>query len=400
MNSLFLDKLWNYKNFNMVTELDIAGEFIYDGIHELNQMEVINQDSMLFSFLYHVSVGLERLQKIVVVLWKKVELDTHDEFEKSLITHSHIALSERICKNTNVKMNNRENDFLQMLTNFYKSARYNRFNLESQYSREQEMLVEFIEKYISLDKIQYHFMTNKILISNDVKELFGRVIGGISKRYYQLVYEGCAKNQTFAYELRSGSKAEKIFLSNYPKNSLQRQKMDESVVLKELLVYIRNSKDSNSFTRFFDEIEPLELDIGLLNEYICEICKGVVPQFLIDEVEYLYGENGYSVERLEMVDAIGNTDIMFDMQDIHQCFLMMDDLINGSHNCKEFAETFPQKLEMVEDECIEEVLDGAVDICKRFLEGNIGSDFFIDEIKSYYIKFVKFYNYEQNGTDI
>ena len=111
LNSLFPDKLWNYKNFNMVTELDIAGEFIYDGVHMLNQMEVINQDSMLFSFLYHVSVVIERLQKIVLVLWEKVELDTHEEFEKSLITHSHIALNERICRNANLKMNILWNDW-------------------------------------------------------------------------------------------------------------------------------------------------------------------------------------------------------------------------------------------------------------------------------------------------
>lgn len=400
LNSLFPDKLWNYKNFNMVTELDIAGEFIYDGVHMLNQIEVINQDSMLFSFLYHVSIGIERLQKIVLVLWEKVELDTHEEFEKSLITHSHIALNERICRNANLKMNIRENDFLQMLSIFYKSARYNRFNLESQYSREQKMLAKFIEKYISLDKLQYHFITNKILISNDVKELLGRVIGGLSKKYYQLVYEGCAKNQTYTYELRSGSKAEKIFLSNYPKNSLQRQKIDERVALKELLVYFRNFKDSNSFTRFLDGIEPLELDIGLVNEYIQEICKGIVPQSLIDEVEYLYEENEYSVERLKMVDAIGNTDIIFDMQDIHQCFLLMDDLVNGSHNCKKFAEVFPEKLEMVEDGCIDEVLEGIAEICKKFLEGKIESASFIIEIKSYYTKFVKFYNYEQDDADI
>lgn len=328
------------------------------------------------------------------------ELDTHEEFEKSLITHSHIALNERICRNANLKMNIRENDFLQMLSIFYKSARYNRFNLESQYSREQKMLAKFIEKYISLDKLQYHFITNKILISNDVKELLGRVIGGLSKKYYQLVYEGCAKNQTYTYELRSGSKAEKIFLSNYPKNSLQRQKIDERVALKELLVYFRNSKDSNSFTRFLDGIEPLELDIGLVNEYIQEICKGIVPQSLIDEVEYLYEENEYSVERLKMVDAIGNTDIIFDMQDIHQCFLLMDDLVNGSHNCKKFAEVFPEKLEMVEDECIDEVLEGIAEICKKFLEGKIESASFIIEIKSYYTKFVKFYNYEQDDADI
>jgi hypothetical protein len=29
------DIKWNYKNFNMVIELEIAGEFIYNGIHEI-----------------------------------------------------------------------------------------------------------------------------------------------------------------------------------------------------------------------------------------------------------------------------------------------------------------------------------------------------------------------------
>ena len=32
MNPLFPDKVWNHKNFNIGTGLDIAGEFIY-GIH-------------------------------------------------------------------------------------------------------------------------------------------------------------------------------------------------------------------------------------------------------------------------------------------------------------------------------------------------------------------------------
>jgi len=53
------------------------------------------------------------------------------------------------------------------------------------------------------------------------------------------------------------------------------------------------------------------------------------------------------VERLEMVDAIGNTHIVFDWQDIHQRFLMMDDLINGSNDHKKIAEAFPLKLELV-----------------------------------------------------
>jgi len=191
----------------MGTELDIAGDFIYDGIHSLNQMDVINQDSLLFSFLYHVSVGLERLQKIVIVLYENFTLENYEEFEKSLITHSHAELSERIFKNTKSKLNSRENEFLQLLATFYKSARYHRF------------------------------ISNKILISANVKELFGKVIGSISKKYYKLIYDGCTRNNTYTYELRSGSKAQKIFLPEHRNNSLQEQKITEITEKQDSIKY-------------------------------------------------------------------------------------------------------------------------------------------------------------------
>ena len=316
MNPLFPDKLWNYKNFNMGIELDIAGEFIYDGIHTFNQMEVIDQDSMLFSFLYHVSVGIERLQKIVLVLSEEVTMDNHEEFEKSLITHSHTELNRRISTSTEIELNSRENVFLQLLATFYKSARYHRFNFESQYCQERQMLADFIAKHIPMNKIQYHFITNNILITSDVKEFIGKVIGTISKKYYKLVRDGCLKNNTYTYELRSGSKAEKILLANHRNDSLQQQKLTEMIVFKELIVYLMNTKNTNSFVRFIKEIQPLDLDIGLVNDYLSELSQGIVSQSLIDEIEYQYGENSYSIERMKMVDLIGNTNVMFEFKDI------------------------------------------------------------------------------------
>jgi hypothetical protein len=59
-----MTQAWNYKNFNMVYELEISGEFIYDGIQALNTMDSSSNSAELFSFLYHISVGIERLQKI------------------------------------------------------------------------------------------------------------------------------------------------------------------------------------------------------------------------------------------------------------------------------------------------------------------------------------------------
>lgn len=394
MSNLFPDKIWNYKNFNMGTKLDIAGEFIYDGIHTLNQMDVIDQDSMLFSFLYHISVGIERMQKIIITLFENVTLENYEEFEKSLITHSHSELSERIGKSTKLQLTSRENDFLQLLAVFYKAARYHRFNIGSQTSKEQKMITDYIKKHLSSDKIQYHFITNKILITDEVKSLFGKVIGSLSKKYYNLIHNGCSQNNTYTYELRGHSKAQKIFLPEHRCNSLQEQKATEMIVLKELIVYLRNTKERNSFIRFLEDIPPLELDIGLLNEHLFELSKGIISQSLMDEVEYLYEENSFSVDRMNLVSLIGNTNILFDYKDIGDCIEMLDSLMNKNYDCKEFAMQFPLKLDLLDDDYTAEILDGVSELCSQFLSENMPHEDFIRGISPYYTGIKNFLKYE------
>lgn len=314
--NLKIDEKFVFKNFNMITELDIAGEFIYDGIHTLNQMHSIEETALLFSFLYHISVGIERMQKIIIVLFEDIPKEQQEEFEKSLITHSHVALATRIAKLTNKKLDSRENEFLQILSNFYKSVRYDRFNMGYAFSKEQKMIRDYVEKNVIAEKIQYHFITNEIIISDNVKEFLGKVIRKISGFYYNLIKEGSDKNNTYTSELRSASKAEKVFGVSEDEKSLQEQKIKEGIALKELLIYLRNTKEKNSFVRFLDEIEPLELDVELLNEYIEELSKGIVSQNLIDEVEYLYEEKGDIKRRIDILHAVGNTNVLFDMSDI------------------------------------------------------------------------------------
>lgn len=393
MSNSLPDKIWNYKNFNMGTELDISGEFIYDGMQTLNQMKGIEQDALLFSFLYHVSVGLERLQKIILALFENVTMENCEDFEKSLITHSHSELSERISRSTKLQLNTRENEFLQLLAVFYKTARYHRFNIKSQYSEEQCMIANYIKRYLSQEKIQNHFITGKLLVTDGVKELFGKVIGSISKKYYELVREGCSQNNTYTYELRPGSKAEKVFLSQHRNNSLQEQKITEAIVLKELLVYLRNTKQTNSFMRFLDGIPPIELDVAFLNEYFAELCNGIVPQSLVDEVEYHYEENSYSIDRMNLVNLIGNTDAVFEFKEIDDCLQMLNGLIKGDCKCEEFAIQFPQKLELLEDECTHEILDDVAELCSRLLNKEILHQDFKQKVIPYYTEIKKIYSY-------
>lgn len=51
-----VNKKWYYKNFNMVSELDISGEFIYNGISIVNNMNSIDLEmpTELFLALYKI----------------------------------------------------------------------------------------------------------------------------------------------------------------------------------------------------------------------------------------------------------------------------------------------------------------------------------------------------------
>lgn len=382
MNPVFPDKVWNYKNFNMVTELDIAGEFIYDGIHTLNQMSAVNEESSLFSFLYHTAVGIERLQKIIIVLFEVVKPEQQEEFEKSLITHSHTSLHERIKKLTKIDFNARENRFLHMLTSFYNSARYDRFNLNSQFAKEQLLFSNYLIEHIGADKIKFDFFYSKvILLTPQIKEILGRIIGTISKKYYELVREGCRKAGTFTYELRANSKAEKVFRSTYKKNSLQEQKVTEKIALKELLVCLRASKELSPLLHYIDSIEPLEFDLALLNEYIREIADGTIPQALVDEVETLYEVNHYYQKRRETIDAIGNPDVDFDFYPVHQCLTLIENFIKDNDNPIKFAKMFLEIFELIDDEYTSDNLENTSKLCDAFLNKRITMGEFVSEIE-------------------
>lgn len=378
-----MDKIWNYKNFNMVNELDIAGEFIYDGIQTLNQMNSISSEASIFSFLYHISVGIERLQKIILVLFEDITLENYEEFEKSLITHSHGYLHERISKKVNLDFNSRENEFLTLLSTFYNHSRYNRFNLNASLNHEKELLEEYILKYVNEKSINRSITSRDILVNNKIKDLFGKVVGRISSKYYKVLRDVANEKCTYTYELRSDSKAEKIFLSNYEKKSLIDLKITETIAFKELLVFISNTKERNPFFRFFKKIPPLKLDSALVNEYLMEISKGEIPQALIDEVECIYEENGYGGERIEQINLVGNCYVMFEHGEIIECIKFAESFLSNNTNAQYFARKFPVKIRQIKDGDFLEFTFNIRSACKDFINLKIAQKELIEHVKTF-----------------
>lgn len=113
------------------------------------------------------------------------------------------------------------------------------------------------------------FYGNCIEVNENIKKLFGRTLKGIATKYYELIRKGSSKNQTYTYELMDDSKASKIFYSQ--EKSLVKDRGNEYLAVKELLIYLRNSKDKTGFLKYVDEIEPLEFDPANLITYLSDI---------------------------------------------------------------------------------------------------------------------------------
>lgn len=378
-----MDKIWNYKNFNMVNELDIAGEFIYDGIQVLNQMKSISSGASIFSFLYHVSVGIERLQKIIIVLFEDITLENYKDFEESLISHSHGYLHERISKKVNLDLNSRENEFLTLLCAFYNHSRYNRFNLNASINHEKELLEQYILKYVNEKSISRSISSCDILVNNKIKDLFGKVVGRISSKYYKVLRDVADEKGTYTYELRSDSKAEKIFLSNAEKESLIDLKITETIAFKELLVFMSNTKARNPFLRFFKKIPPLKFDLALVNEYLMEVSKGEMPQGLIDEVECIYEENAYGRERIEQINLIGDCYVMFEYREIIECIKFAESFLSNNTDVQCFARKFPIMIRRIKDDDFLEFTFNIRSACKDFINLKIAREELIEHVKTF-----------------
>ncbi|MBR0027426.1 MAG: hypothetical protein IJP58_02115 [Clostridia bacterium] len=172
------------------------------------------------------------------------------------------------------------------------------------------------------------------------------------------------------------------------------QNIDESIALKELFVFLINNECENSFTRFIKTIKPLDIDLGLLNYYFEEICKGNIPTSLIDEIGELYNELEDKEERFNIIRLIGNTNAIFGHNEIEQCYKLIKDFVVNGGNCKDFAKQFIEKYELIDDWEIVEALEQSYNICVEYLKDSIEHDDFIISIKNEFNEFEKLFNYE------
>ncbi|MBM7642478.1 hypothetical protein [Streptococcus loxodontisalivarius] len=384
-------KEWYYKNFNMVSELDISGEFIYTGISIVNNMSSINPEmpTELFLALYNISVGIERLQKIILVLWEFNEDDSIEDFSENIKIHNHVELHNKIEKAINKKtnFNKQEHQFLDLLKEFYSNARYDRF---SKVGNNWEY--ELISKFFSNNQISYEKSVSDsrvILINSSIRELIGRVLSKIVKKYYLLVEEGSSKSRTYSYELRNDSKAQKIFLHmENGRRGLSSIKIDERIALSEIIIYLKNTSDKSSYLKFIEGISPLNFDKMEISGYLSVILlENRVPQRLIDEIDYIYAEEDIDIkERIANLDLLtkDNMQVLFEYPYLKDVYIILKDVKKQEDISAEAINKLQESNCYIDDSDTQEVIESIIDVANQYRNNEISREVFINEFNRHY----------------
>ena len=295
-----------WKNFNLGTELSISGDFIYNGLYSFDLMPHFYYENEAFEFLYNISVGIERLQKICIILLEHNDDVNQEEFEKSLISHNHCDLQIRIEKHKNINLGKTHKKLLSLLTKFYKSSRYKMYQIESVYKPNQSKLelIKFLEESLNI-KISVEILGCS---SNDnrIKKFIGKIIGKFCKEYYQIVKDECFKLRIFTYEISYQSKAFKIFMSE------KYDFCDEKIIQKEILKHLLQNELPKSFKEYLNSHPPLELEFYDLNYYLKYLFSFHKEYNIKGEVEELYTNFNNIKDRLEHLEPIAQPDTSFE----------------------------------------------------------------------------------------
>lgn len=289
-----------WKNFALGIEIDAAGTFIYNGIKSLHEIPSFHYTADVFEILYNISVGIERLFKVAVILIEHDDQCDAQALEQSLITHSTAELAKRVANYKALNLSSVHNEYLSLLSRFYKTIRYNRFSLNSvpHVYEEKENLLAFLHKYIHIDLSNDDL--NPIQNTNQIRKFIGRTTKTVTDKVFRIIRERAEELNIYTNELRPESKAHKVFYGD------RLDFIDEEIKKKEMLLFLMSSKSEGPHKFLMQSIEALDMDSGMLPNYIQAILNDRHLPFVEEMVDELYTEIENVKDRLDFVSQFDN----------------------------------------------------------------------------------------------
>ncbi|CDR61972.1 hypothetical protein [Staphylococcus schweitzeri] len=132
-----IEKKIYHSSIVLNTELYTAGEFLFDGLNKLINVSNYqsNSEPKIFMAYYLISVGIERLQKVILTLsYNYIENEDYKIYskkvKKALYSHNHENLNNMIREYTKIdyKFSKDDNKLISKLMDFYNNERYSKFD--------------------------------------------------------------------------------------------------------------------------------------------------------------------------------------------------------------------------------------------------------------------------------
>lgn len=296
-----------WQNFELGKEVEIGASFIYDGLRNFHEMKTLELETEVFQVLYNLSVGLERLLKVAVVLLEYNEGMDSEEFEKSLITHNHFSLIDRVRAHVEFQLSGVQNELVALLSSFYKTFRYDRYRVATvrDLSKEKKGFRAWIEKHLSIPAST----PDRFLSSEDnswrVKKFVGRHVSKIVLPLYEVIRGAARSKNVYTDEIRYYSKAYKLIYGK------EFDFLSEDILWRELLIFILNGDEDSPLKKFLGEMEPLNFDVALLPEYLRCFSNNLKRIEIADEMHTLYEDLEEKRSRIEILQLIDNPHVEF-----------------------------------------------------------------------------------------
>ncbi|MBV4440443.1 hypothetical protein [Clostridium tyrobutyricum] len=301
-------------NYALVKEVEIAGVQIWKAIEDINRSHIIKNSKRLvidyiFTSLYQAAQGIERLLKISIelLIYGEEKYDK-EKVNKLLYGHSHSAMVDYLTNEKRLELKAREKYLVELLSKFYNSARYHRYS----YSEDDLLEIKLIREFAKDVKDKNY--------DDAVKHMYGKSIGRISRALYTMISQLSREHGIFVYELNSDSVATFVFFSGYQEDLYSILKQIEQSK-RELLWFLIRKGGELPLKEVGKEYEELPFDDMRLQDYLQElVCNEnsgeKIYEFVSDEYDEMVAEDKEKwKKRLEFIEVIGNTNIIFGEED-------------------------------------------------------------------------------------
>ena len=380
-------KVFLHKNFDLNKELATASAFLSDGLAKIDRIKSLSDTANVFMALYCISVGIERLEKVILILTHEDLGNGYKKFEKSIKKHYHAAFMDLIYgKLPSFRLHEDEYAFLTLLSDFYGASRYDRMNMTSEHDMETMLLVQYLEEFCP--KGITRGTSGGFVINCEAISYLHDTTRSVASLLYRQIEHSSASNGTFTYEVDWTSDSSGVLAPDTYLDKENTVRMSNGIAFKELLIYLRNTKDRNAFLRFMDSFNPLLLDPGLVNDYISDAVSGSFSA-LFDEVSQCYADLEDGKERAEMISCIGNPHCLFDIAESDRIFSFIKDFLSGVGNtpCLEFVQFLDALIAETGDSLEDEMLDELKQILEDFKSKNTDNNGFSDALREYFNRY-------------